>query len=149
VLPLRLLFAAVFLVSLPFGLCSSSPDTTPSAGQVKALRSALAAIGDDPNELPPLAQNYDCTINVTIQANPPASPFHDVHGKCIWTVEQQGNVWIATFKETWLCDDWSATAAGYPPCEPPTGVHEWQYQVDASGAVQEIENKGPFAPDQH
>ncbi len=45
----------------------------------------------------------------------------------MWTLLKQGDVWLATFRETWLCTDWSAPAPGYPDCVPPTGSHEWQF----------------------
>jgi hypothetical protein len=146
-LPLRLLFAAIFLVSLPFGFCSSS-DT--SSEQTAALKAALIMIGDDPNNLPTIGQNFDCVIAVTNQPAAPASQFHNVSGSCLWTVEKQGSVWLVSFSETWFCNDWSAKVPNFPDCVPPNGTHEWHYQVDLrGGTTQLIENRGPFAPDQH
>lgn len=143
----RLVFLLTFLVSLPFGLCNGSSGSTQAADPVKALKAAMVAIGDDPNSVPPIAQNYDCTISIRSQPTPPASPLNPVPGTCLWTVLQQGNLWLVTFRETWFCKDWSANVAGYPPCQDPTGFHEWQYQVDIRGPVQEISSTGAFAPD--
>jgi hypothetical protein len=149
VLALRLLLAATFLVSLPFGLCSSSSDTGSATDQNKALKIALGAIGG-PIAVPLLGTNYNCTIHVTHQPAAPQSPFHNVSGSCLWTAERQGNLWLVTFSETWFCKDWAATVPNYPDCSPPADTHEWQYQVDlASSSAQLITNKGPFAPDQH
>ena len=147
-LSLRLLLAAIFLVGLPFGLCSSS-DNSSAADQLRAIKVALAAIGDNPNTVPVLGSEYQCTIHVSVQPQPPASPFHDVQGHCMWTLLQQGNLWLVTFHESWLCDDWSAPVPGYPACVPPIGSHQWQYQVYPDSSVQEITSSGPYAPDQH
>jgi hypothetical protein len=147
-LQLRLLFAAIFLASLPFGLCSSSGDNKGGlSDQVKAVKVALVVRGGDPNNLPPIGEAYDCTISVAVTPTPPATRPTVVPGRCQWTVEQQGNVWLATFREAWSCADWSVEKAGYPPCQPPTDFHEWQYQVDLRGPVQEIAESGAFAPD--
>jgi hypothetical protein len=143
----RLVFLLTFLVSLPFGLCNGSSGSTQAADPVKALKAAMVAIGDDPNSVPPIGQNYDCTISIRSQPAPPASPLNPVPGTCLWTVLQQGNLWLVTFRETWFCKDWSANVTGYPPCQDPTGFHEWQYQVDIRGPVQEISSTGAFAPD--
>ncbi len=148
-LPLRFLFAAVFMVSLPFGLCNSESDPDVSQ-QDAALKAVLSLTGQDQGTLPAVGQNYACTLIVSLQPTPPTSPFHDVDGTCNWVVEQQGNVWFVGFTETWFCDDWDATVPDYPACEPPIGLHEWQYQVDLGrGTVQQIANKGPYAPNQY
>jgi hypothetical protein len=143
----RLVLVLAFLVSLPFGLCNGSNGDTQAADQLKALKAAMAVIGDDPNNVPPIGQDYNCTISIGHQPAPPASPFKPVLGTCRWIVLTQGNVWLVTFRENWFCKDWSATVTGYPPCQDPTGTHAWQYQVDAKGSVQEISNTGAFAPD--
>ncbi len=143
----RLVFVLAFVVSLSFGLCNKSSGDTHAGDQVKALKAAMVVIGDDPNNVPPIGQNYNCTISIGHQPAQPASPFKPVLGSCLWTVVNQGNLWLATFRENWLCKDWSANATGYPACQDPTGFHEWQYQVDLKGPVQEISSTGAFAPD--
>jgi hypothetical protein len=143
----RLVFVLAFVVSLSFGLCNKSSGDTHAGDQLKALKAAMVVIGDDPNNVPPIGQNYNCTISIGHQPAQPASPFKPVLGSCLWTVVNQGNLWLATFRESWLCKDWSANATGYPACQDPTGFHEWQYQVDLKGPVQEISSTGAFAPD--
>ena len=143
---LRLVFATAFLISLPFGLCGGGDAEV--ADQLKALKLTMASIGDDPNNVPPIGQAYDCAITIRRQPTPPASPLDPVRGSCLWDVEKQGSLWLVTFRETWLCKEWSASVSGFPACPEPTGFHEWQYQVVVtSGSVEEVSSTGAFAPD--
>ena len=144
---LRLTFVLAFLVSLAFGLCNGNSGDAPVADQAKALKAAMVAIGDHQKSVPPIGQDYNCTISIGHQPASPASPLMPVLGTCHWTVENQGNIWLATFRETCVCRDWSENVTGYPPCQDPAGFHEWQYQVVINGTVQEISSTGAFAPD--
>jgi hypothetical protein len=114
----------------------------------KALKAALAYAGDDPHDVPPLDQNYDCVINPARQPSPPQSPLLPVHGSCLWSVAPEGTLWLVTFHETWFCSDWAADVPGYPACDSITGNHEWKYLVDlAQGTVSLDSHRGQFAPD--
>jgi hypothetical protein len=114
-----------------------------------ALSLAIAFRGGDFTQVPESGQEYPCTIEVAIQPPAPQSPFHPVEATCEWTVEKAGDVWLATFRESWHCEDFSASGAGFPECIPPLGFHEWIYQVDlkGGGGSTEISSRGQFAPD--
>lgn len=137
---------AVAAVTLFLGICESGGDDATS--EERALHLAAIFAGDSPSDIPFTDEYFDCIINVKRQPDPPASPLRNVAGKCLWTVEPQGSGWKVTFRETWLCSDWAADAAGYPPCESISGFHEWQYFVDLnSGTVSLLDDTGQFAPD--
>lgn len=143
---LKIAFLAAASVTLILGVCGSGEDS--STEQERALKLALAQAGDDPNYLPTLGETYDCTIFPRRQPAAPQSPLHPVAGKCLWNIEEQGSSWLTTFRETWLCSDWSADADGFPPCDSITGFHEWEYLVNVpSGTVDELSSRGQFAPD--
>lgn len=142
---LRFAVTALTAAALFFSACDGGDDSTE---REKALALAAAQNGDDPNIIPPDGVNYDCTINVARQPAAPQSPLRAVAGKCLWNMEPQGGSWLITFRETWLCSDWSAVAAGFPPCEGLTGFHEWEYLVNVpSGTVDVLGDRGQFAPD--
>lgn len=111
----------------------------------------LAAIyaGDLVSDIPYTDDNYDCTINVRVVPEPPASPLRDVLGRCLWTLEQQSDTnWVVIFRETWFCSDWAAEIEGYPECSGLTGFHEWEYLVDLTdNGVNLLDDRGQFAPD--
>jgi hypothetical protein len=145
---LRLLIVAMAAAAFMGACGGGSGDSGEDSDQVNALKAALSFAGDDPSAVPPIGETYDCTINPLRQPDPPASPLLPVHGRCFWDVEAQGDSWIVTFRETWFCQDWTADAAGYPPCDSITGNHEWQYLVDLKGnTVDQLSSRGQFAPD--
>lgn len=145
-LVLKIVFLAVASVTLVLGVCGGGGDK-PSE-QAKAFQLAITQAGDDPNSLPPLGATYDCTIFPQRQPPAPQSPLRAVAAKCLWNIEPQGGSWLATFRETWLCSDWSAEAESFPPCDSITGFHEWEYLVNVpSGTVDILSSRGQFAPD--
>ena len=147
---LRVTTVVLAMLALTLAACGSGgpQDTNEPSDAQKALKSAVIFLGDDPNNLPSLGNTYDCAINPRRQPGGGQSPLLPVAGSCLWTVTQQGSLWLVTFHETWFCKDWAATAAGYPACDGLTGNHEWQYEVDlGAGTVQENYDRGQFAPD--
>ena len=141
---MRFMIVALMAGGLVLSACGGGGETE----QTKALRAAIAFEGDDANApLPPLDQSYDCSINVASQPTPPATPISSVFGNCMWKMEQQSNVWFATFSETWSCSDFSADVANYPPCSLGTGTHTWHYLVDSLQHVEPLTDDGNFAPD--
>ncbi|MEO8457715.1 MAG: hypothetical protein ABI559_07885 [Chloroflexota bacterium] len=149
---MRTLGLAVLLVLalLSAGACIGGGDDgpTPLDDRYKAFLAAVGYVGDDPSNPPALGTQFPCSITVALQPASPQPTLRPVLANCIWQVEPQGNLFIATFNESWRCDDFAANSIKYPACVPPIGFHEWQYQVDIrQGKVDEISSKGQFAPD--
>ena len=143
---LRLALMAVTSVTLVLGVCES--DDGGEVSESRALELAVIFAGDNINDVPYTGDYFDCTINIGRQPAAPASPLRAVHGRCLWDVKPQGSSWLVTFRETWFCSDWSAIAAGYPPCDGINGFHEWEYFVDLdANTVELLDDTGQFAPD--
>jgi hypothetical protein len=140
---MRFMIVALMAGGLVLSACAGR-----ESEQTKALRAAIAFQGDDPTaSLPLLDQSYQCSITVLLQPTPRATLIPNVFGNCMWKMEQQSNVWYATFSETWSCSDFSAVVANYPPCSRATGTHTWQYLVDSLQHVEPLTDDGNFAPD--
>jgi hypothetical protein len=146
------LVAAVLLGGLATTACIpgiGGDDPTPNpAARTNALQLAILTRDGQIGALPTLDEPYACVLEVALQPEAPEPTLHPVDSTCLWSVEEDGNYWKATLTETWRCDDFAAEAQGYPACVPPTGFHEWEYQVDLStGMSTEVGSRGQFAPD--
>src|SRR5207253_9699383 len=105
------------------------------------------AIGDNPENLPILSKKCDCTIHVTVQPQPSASPFHDVS----WALPADPAKSKATFR-------WRPSARrGYTPtgalsapavsivCRLPAPT-SGSTRLPPGSSVQEIADGGSYAP---
>ena len=146
---LRLMLVALASAAVLIACGGDGNDAEEQETRERVLGLAAQFAGDDPSDIPITEENYDCVIHVAVVPDPPASPLEDVIGSCLWSLSKQGSTsWTVTFRETWRCSDWSAEAAGYPPCDGVTGSHEWKYFVDMSNhTVTELDDSGQFAPD--
>jgi hypothetical protein len=137
---LVLLIAAVCAVAV-LSACGNAALKAEEDRQL-ALQFAMVALGDDPHDLPPLDEDYDCAI---FREDNPALP--PVRGRCRWESNRQGDNWLVGFREIWSCRDFASDMPGFPPCDGATGYHEWLYLIDLDGPVQLLGEEGQFAPD--
>jgi hypothetical protein len=97
-------------------------------------------------QVPPiaLAEEFDCVIEPGPAGVGKVEP---IDGTCEWQFEKQGEQWLITFHEEWVCDDFAADSLDHRPCDGEKGSHEWEYLVDLdSGSVLPLADRGQFAP---
>jgi hypothetical protein len=136
----KALLVPLALLTLVLGLCGGDDDEVDPEEAQKAVQAVLPQQGDDPNNIPPINETYECILV-------PGQGLDPVTASCLWTVEEQDPGHIVTVRETWLCADFSADFEDYPPCSGTSGFHEWQYFVDVEGRELELlEETGQFPP---
>lgn len=138
---MKLLLAAVALVSLPFGLCGDEADELDSA-EAQAVRLVRQVLNQDVGAPVPVGSDYAC---VTVFGED--TGLQPVEMNCRFDLEEQAPNYIVTFREVWRCDDFAADHPDYPPCDGLTGFHEWVYLVNPRGDVQLLDETGQYPPD--
>ena len=144
-----LLFAglAFVLLSAGCGVLPGDDDDEDERTDRELAVDAIIFTGALEAEAPPqIGDEYDCVVGPGPAGQGQIQPIDAV---CIWTSEPQGEQWLVTFRETWLCDDFSADVEGFPPCSEETGFHEWEFLVDLQRSTfQQLDDRGQFAPQQ-
>ena len=136
----KVLLLPMVLGALVLGLCGDDDDEVDLEEAQKAVQAVLPLQGEDPNNVPPINESYECLLV-------PGQGLDAVQASCRWTVEEQDPGHIVTVRETWLCDDFNVEIADYPPCDGTSGFHEWEYFVDVEGRELELlDERGQFPP---
>jgi hypothetical protein len=149
----RVLGLAIAVVGLAVAAACGGGDDSPTPGPLdrdNALQLAVAYRLGVAESAPNPGEEYDCIIPVALQPQFPQPTLHPVQGTCRWNIDFVDGEWIATYTESWRCDDFTAHYLDFPDCVPPLGFHEWKYKVDlkTSAPPVEISSRGNFAPDQ-
>ena len=125
-------------MTLVLGVCESDGGSDDSDA-TKRSQLAVAFVGDDPNDVPytwGLLRLHDQHRAPASRAGKPVARRRMASAS--GTSSRRAGSWLVTFRETWFCSDWSAVAAGYPPCDGISGFHEWEYLVDLDAGTVEL-----------
>jgi hypothetical protein len=95
----------------------------------------------EPRGLAPLLMGeQDCLI--------PATSDSYLEGTCEWKTSQSSDGgWVASYVETWKCEDYNALAGTTEFCRGETGTHKWDYLIAPDGTTTLFIQTGDPAPE--